>query len=119
MEAGLWLSPRFDKALLVGGHRGAKFRALWHPSQNIRSAAGKIAPSSRRRAMAADRRLLKLHEALRRCSAPSNRVVTMVARVTPALAVGIRDLPALDRGARIPGGTVLPVWMDGAGTLEI
>ncbi|HZX83771.1 MAG TPA: hypothetical protein VFF19_09425 [Reyranella sp.] len=69
--------------------------------------------------MAADRRLLKLHEALRRCSAPPNRVVTMVARVAPALAVGIRDLPALDRGARIAGGRVLPVWMDGAGTLEI
>ena len=69
--------------------------------------------------MAADRRLLKLHEALRRCSAPPSRVVTMVARVTPALAVGIRDLPALDRGAGIPGGRVLPVWMDGAGTLEI
>ena len=69
--------------------------------------------------MAADRRLLKLHEALRRCSAPPNRVVTMVARVTPALGVGIRDLPALDRGAGIPGGRVLPVWMDGAGALEI
>lgn len=70
--------------------------------------------------MAADRRLLKLHEALRRCSAqPPNRVVTMVARVTPAPGVGIRDLPALDRGAGIPGGRVLPIWMDGAGTLEI
>ena len=69
--------------------------------------------------MAADRRLLKLHEALRRCSAPPNRVVTMVARVTPVLGVGIRDLPALDRGAGIPGGRVLPAWMDGAGTLEI
>jgi hypothetical protein len=69
--------------------------------------------------MAADRRLLKLHEALRRCSVPPNRVVTMVARVTPALGVGIRDLPALDRGAKIPGGRVLPVWMDGTGTLEI
>ncbi|HKH66104.1 MAG TPA: hypothetical protein VKA75_01930, partial [Reyranella sp.] len=69
--------------------------------------------------MAVDRRLLKLHEALRRCSAPPNRVVTMVARVTPALAVVIRDLPALDRGAGIPGGRVLPVWMDGSGALEI
>ena len=70
--------------------------------------------------MAADRRLLKLHEALRRCSAqPPNRIVTMVARVTPALGVGIRDLPALDHGAGIPGGRVLPTWMDGAGALEI
>ena len=33
--------------------------------------------------------------------------------------VGIRDLPALDRGAGIPGGRVLPVWMDGSGALEI
>jgi hypothetical protein len=72
--------------------------------------------------MAVDRRLLKLHEALRRCSSrPPNRIVTivtMVARVTPALGVGIRDLPALDRGARIPGGRVLPTWI-GAGALEI
>ena len=40
--------------------------------------------------MAVDRRLLKLHGALRRCSLrPPNRIVTMVARVTPALGVGI------------------------------
>ena len=70
--------------------------------------------------MAVDRRLLKLQEALRRCSAqPPNRIVTMVARVTPALGVGIRDLPALDRGAGIAGGTVLPTWIDGSGALEI
>ena len=70
--------------------------------------------------MAVDRRLLKLQEALRRCSAqPPGRIVTMVARVTPALGVGIRDLPALDRGAGIPGGTVLPTWIDGSGALEI
>lgn len=70
--------------------------------------------------MAADRRLLKLHEALRRCSAPPpGRIVTMVARVAPAPGVAIRDLPALDRGARIPGGRVLPTWIDGAGALEI
>lgn len=70
--------------------------------------------------MAADRRLVRLHEALRRCPAqPANRVVTMVARVTPALGVGIRDLPALDRGAAIPGGTVLPTWIDGSGAQEI
>lgn len=70
--------------------------------------------------MAVDRRLLKLHEALRRCSAqPPGRIVTMVARVTPAFGVGIRDLPALDRGAGIPGGTVLPTWIDGSGALEI
>lgn len=70
--------------------------------------------------MAADRRLVRLHEALRRCPAqPANRVVTMVARVTPALGVGIRDLPALDRGAGIPGGTVLPTWIDGSGAQEI
>jgi hypothetical protein len=44
--------------------------------------------------MAVDRRLLGLHDALRRCSPrPSNRTVIMVARVTPALGVGIRDLP--------------------------
>ena len=43
--------------------------------------------------MAADRRLLKLQEALRRCSTPPGRVVTMVARITPAPGVGIRDLP--------------------------
>jgi hypothetical protein len=56
--------------------------------------------------MAVDRRLIKLHEALRRCSAQSpNRVVIMVARVAPAFGVGIRDLPALDRGVGIPGGT--------------
>ena len=55
--------------------------------------------------MAVDRRLLKLHEPLRRCSAPPpGCVVTMVARVTPAFGVGIRDIPALDRGAGIPGG---------------
>ena len=72
--------------------------------------------------MAVDRRLLKLHEALRRCSGqPPGRIVTMVARVTPALGVGIRDLPALDRGAGIPGGRVLPTWIDGSGggALEI
>src|SRR5262245_20589374 len=70
--------------------------------------------------MAVDRRLLKLHEALGRCSSrPSNRIVTMVARVTPAFGVGIRDLPALDRGAKIPGGRVLPTWINGSGALEI
>jgi hypothetical protein len=71
--------------------------------------------------MAVDRRLLKLQEALRRCSAqPPNRIVTMVARVvTPALGVGIRDLPALDGGAGIAGGTVLPTWIGGSGALEI
>ena len=55
--------------------------------------------------MAVDRRLLMLHEALRRCSPrPSNRTVIMVARVTPAFGVGIRDLPALDRqDTRRPG----------------
>ena len=70
--------------------------------------------------MAVDRRLVMLHEALRRCSAqPPGRIVTMVARVTPALGVGVRDLPALDRRAGIPGGTVLPTWIDGAGATEI
>jgi hypothetical protein len=69
--------------------------------------------------MAVDRRLLRLHEALRRCSPPSGRIVTMVARVTPGFGVGIRDLPALDSGARIPGGRVLPTWIDGADALEI
>lgn len=70
--------------------------------------------------MAVDRRLLGLHDALRRCSPrPSNRTVIMVARVTPALGVGIRDLPALDRGARISGGRVLPTWIDGSGALDI
>ena len=70
--------------------------------------------------MAVDRRLLKLQEALRRCSAPPpGRIVTMVARVTPALGVGIRDLPALDSGARMPGGRVLPTWIEGTGALEI
>jgi hypothetical protein len=70
--------------------------------------------------MAVDRRLPRLQEALRRCSAqPLGRIVTMVARVTPALGVGIRDLPALDRGAGIPGGTVLPTWIDGSGAMEI
>lgn len=69
--------------------------------------------------MAADRRLLRLQEALRRCPAqPANRIVTMVARVAPAVGVGIRDLPALDTGAGIAGGTVLPNWID-AGALEI
>jgi hypothetical protein len=70
--------------------------------------------------MAVDRRLLKLQGALRRCSTqPPNRIVTMVARVTPGLGVGIRDLPALDSGAGIAGGTVLPTWIDGPGALEI
>ncbi|MBL6614707.1 MAG: hypothetical protein ISP49_04525 [Reyranella sp.] len=45
-------------------------------------------------------------------------MVTMVARVTPAPGVGIRDLPALDPGAGIAGGTVLPTWIAG-GALEI
>ena len=64
--------------------------------------------------MAVDRRLLKLHEALRRCSSrPPNRIVTMVARVTPALEVGIRDLPALDRSADT-GRTGVPTWIGGA-----
>src|SRR5689334_20095594 len=103
----------------LAGSGSKKSRALWHPPQNIRLATRKVAPSSRRRAMAADRRLVRLHEALRRCSAqPANRVVTMVARVTPALGVGVRDLPALDPGAGIPGGRVLPTWIDGAGALE-
>lgn len=69
--------------------------------------------------MAADRRLLRLQEALRRCPAqPANRIVTMVARVTTAAGVGLRDLPALDPGAGIAGGTVLPTWID-TGALEI
>jgi hypothetical protein len=70
--------------------------------------------------MAVDRRLVMLQEALRRCSPrPSNRIVTMVARVTPATGVGIRDLPALDRGAKVSGGRVLPIWISGSGALEI
>ena len=70
--------------------------------------------------MVADRRLLKLHDALRRCPAqPPNRIVTMVARITPASGAGIRDLPALDPGAKVAGGQVLPIWINGPGALEV
>ena len=70
--------------------------------------------------MAVDRRLLMLHEALRRGSPrPPGRVVVMAARVTPAFGVGIRELPALDTGVGIPGGRVLPIWIDSSDTLEI
>jgi hypothetical protein len=70
--------------------------------------------------MAVDRRLLMLNQALRRSTPrPAGRVVVMATRVTPAFGVGIRELPALDRGAGIPGGRVLPIWIDDSDTLEI
>jgi hypothetical protein len=70
--------------------------------------------------MAIDRRLLMLQQALRRSSPPpSGRVVVMAARVTPASGVGIRELAALDPGARIAGGRVLPIWIDDSDALEI
>jgi hypothetical protein len=43
----------------------------------------------------------------------------MAARVTPALGVGLRELSALDRGAKVPGGRILPIWIDKAEALEI
>jgi hypothetical protein len=43
----------------------------------------------------------------------------MAARVTPALGVGIRELRALDEGAKVPGGRVLPFWINMAEALEI
>lgn len=58
--------------------------------------------------MAVHHRLLRLHEALGRCSPrPANRKVVMVATVTPAFEVDNLELPALDPGAGIPGGRVL------------
>jgi hypothetical protein len=55
-------------------------------------------------------RLLTLHEALGQCSSrPANRMVVMVARVTPAFDVENLELPALDRGAVILGGRVRPI----------
>jgi hypothetical protein len=70
--------------------------------------------------MSVDRRLLMLHQALRRSTPrPSGRIVVMAARVTPAFGIGTRELAALDRGAGVPGGRVLPIWIDDSDTLEI
>jgi hypothetical protein len=65
------------------------------------------------------RRLDMLREAVRRASVPDGRSVVLACRVTPALGMGARHLPALDPGARIPGGRILPIWMNKAEMLEI
>lgn len=43
----------------------------------------------------------------------------MAARVSPALGVGVRQLRALDDGAKVPGGQVLPIWLNTVAALEI
>jgi len=60
-------------------------------------------------AMATDPRLVILNEALGRASTlPAGRHVKMVARVTPTFGAVACDLPALDPGARVAGGRLLP-----------
>jgi hypothetical protein len=65
------------------------------------------------------RRLEMLRQAMGRAIVPDGRSVVMAARVTPALGVGVRELSALDPGAKIPGGRILPIWINKAEALEI
>ncbi len=70
--------------------------------------------------MAVDYRLPMLREALRRTTdVPDGRIVVMAARVAPSLGVGVRELRALDPGAKVPGGRILPIWINAAEALEI
>jgi hypothetical protein len=69
--------------------------------------------------MAVDHRLGMLREAMQRAAVPDGRTVVMAARVTPAFGIGVRELRALDDGAKVPGGRVLPIWINMAETLEI
>ena len=69
--------------------------------------------------MAVDHRLGMLHRALQRAAVPDGRMVVMTARVAPASSVGIRELRALDEGAKIPGGCLLPIWINTSQALEI
>jgi hypothetical protein len=56
---------------------------------------------------------------MERASVPDGRTVVMAARVTPAVGVGLRELPALDQGAKVPGGRILPIWINKAEALEV
>ena len=63
--------------------------------------------------MAVDHRLCMLRQAIERAAVPDGRTVVMAARVTPALGVGgVRQPRALDDGAKVPGGCVLPIWIN-------
>jgi hypothetical protein len=60
-----------------------------------------------------------LRQALGRALVPDGRTVVMAARVTPALGVGLRELSALDQGAKVLGGRILPIWINKTEALEI
>ena len=69
--------------------------------------------------VAIDRRLVMLNEVLRRTAPPPpGRVVVMAARITPTFGVGPREFPALDTGARVPAGRVLPI-IGSTGALDV
>jgi hypothetical protein len=57
----------------------------------------------------------------RRIEVPSGRVVVMAARVTSnaPIGVGIREFPAIDPGARVPGGRLLPIELDQTDAIEV
>ena len=57
-------------------------------------------------------RLKMLRQAVGCAMVPNGRTVVMVARVTPAFDVGLRGLSALDQGAKVPGGRILPIWIN-------
>jgi hypothetical protein len=71
--------------------------------------------------MAAYRRLEMLIEAQRQLSVPIGRKVVMAARIITPLPMGegMREFPALDPGAKVPGGRLRPIWLDYTEAAEI
>ena len=69
----------------------------------------------------ADRRLEMLTDIRSRIQIEPGRVVVMAARVfcPEPIGAGPREISSVDEHARVPGGRVLPIWLDDTAAVEI